>query len=78
MPQWTEELKQRRRDTSIRNLMEDKQLTLEEATEEYYARFRRNGAKGGKNSIGKTGFALMDKDKHKEISKNGAKIRWQK
>lgn len=76
MPQWTEELKQRRRNTAIRNLMEDKQLTIEEATEEYYARYRRNGAKGGKNSRGSnTGFALMDEKRRKEVSKKGVEAR---
>ena len=48
MTEWQE----KRRANKIARIQEDRQITLDEAIEEYYRGFRERGSKGGKNGKG--------------------------
>jgi len=70
---WTEQQKEKRRNNKIAFLIEDLQISLDEATEMYYDSFRKNGAKGGS----KTGESKVrgDRTYYEEIGRAGGKAK---
>lgn len=69
---------EKRKATELSRIMDDFQVSLDEALEIYSERRRKGGRTAGKMNIGKkTGFA-RSKDHAREAGRKGAEKRWGK